>query len=130
MITVARGVLLESKAALEALGKVYVPIGKENYWFVKTLSKLQQAMKANSKISGKESNRLVEEFGTAQPNGRKGILQTDVEAMESYSEGMDAHMAIPVQIDIKQLTLTQLKEAQVSLVANDQVALMWLFSEE
>lgn len=128
-ITPTRGALLESKVALEALGKVYVPVGKENYWFIKMLAKLQQAMKREGKLSGKESNRLIEEHGTVQPNGRKGIQQTDVEAMEKYSEGMDAHMAIPVLIDIKKLTLTQLKENQVSLLANDQVALMWLIEE-
>jgi hypothetical protein len=134
MIQTTRGVLLDSNAAIVALGKVYVPIGKDNYWFIKTLDKVQRALKREGKISNKESNRLIGEFGKLQEAGpqagRKAIQQTDVEAMEKYSDAMEVNNAVPVSIDVKQITLTQLKEAQVSLQANDQVSLMWLFSEE
>lgn len=134
MITVTRGTLLDSKAAIEALGKVYMPVGKEQYWFVKTLSKLQQALKREGKVAGKESNELVKKLGTVQeagPNkGKPAIMQTDVDTMEQYTEAMDAFMGVSVQVDVKQITLSQLQAAQVTLQANDQVALMWLFLDE
>ena len=130
MITITRGVLMESKAAIDSLGKVYVPVGKEKYWFIKTLSKLQMALKREGKNFTKESNRLIEVLGTEQPNKRKGIQKENVDAMDKYNEGMEKYSEMPVTVDVKQFTLTQLQEAQVTLQANDQVALMWLLAEE
>ena len=130
MITITRGVLMESKAAIDSLGKVYVPVGKERYWFIKLLSKLQMALKREGKNFTKESNRLIEEFGTEQPNKRKGIQKEDVDAMDKYNEGMEAFSNVSVTVDVKPITLTQLQEAQVTLQAGEQVALMWLLAEE
>lgn len=129
MITITRGVLMESKTAVDALGKVYVPVGKDRYWFIKSLSKIQMALKREGKNFNKESNRVVTEIGTDQPNGRKGIQKDDLVSMDKYNEAMEKFMEQPVQVDIKQITLTQLEEAQVTLQANDQVALLWLFEE-
>ena len=130
MLSVTRGELLDSKVALEALGKVYMPVGKELYWFVKKLSKLQKALKREGQFSQKKNNEYVQEFGTEQTNGRKGIQQTDVEAMEKYSAAMNEIMLEMVSIDITPLKLSQLAETQATLQANDQVALMWLFEED
>jgi hypothetical protein len=130
MLQVSRGELLEAKGAIDALGKVYLPVSKEKYWFVKTLDKILRALKYEGKGSQRESNRLVQEFGTEQPGGGKGIKQTDFETMGKYQEAMDAYMEVPVEINIKALTLEKLAEAQVTLQATDQVALMWLIQEE
>ena len=131
MITVSRSMLLESKAALDALGKVYIPVGKGKYWFIKTLSRILSAYKRENKNVSLESNRLIDEFGTVQANtGQKGIQQTELAAMAKYTEGMEKYTQVEVQLDIKKITLTELQEAQVSLIANDQVALMWLLEEK
>jgi len=123
--------LLESKAALDALGKVYIPVGKGKYWFIKTLSRILSAYKRENKNVSLESNRLIDEFGTVQANtGQKGIQQTELAAMAKYTEGMEKYTQVEVQLDIKKITLTELQEAQVSLIANDQVALMWLLEEK
>jgi hypothetical protein len=50
--------------------------------------------------------------------------------MKQYQEAMEAFMEMPVTIEVKQITLTQLKDCSVSLTVDDLVALMWLMSEE
>ena len=129
-ITVARGKLLESQAALQNLGKVYLPVEKERHWFVKTLDKIKSAFKQQNNIASKHSDALVKKLGKEQPNGVVGITPQDTEAMSQYKEEMEAFMEVPVTIEVKQITLTQLKDCSVSLTADDQVALMWLMSEE
>ena len=126
--------LLESKGALDALGKVYLPVGKERYWFVKTLGKIQNALKHTMKAHNEESNRAIAAYGSVQTEGQmKGVLgidNKDIEKMKLYQAEMDKFLDSNVSIDIKPITLAQLQDAQVTLQANDQVALMWLFTEE
>ena len=128
-ITVSRGKLLESQTALQNLGKVYLPVEKERYWFVKTLDKIKSAVKHQNKLTQEYSNNKVKELGEAQPDGRVGIDPKNEEAMKQYQEAMEAFMEVPVTIEVKQITLTQLKDCSVSLTADDQVALMWLLDE-
>ena len=130
MLNVSREDLLGSKGALEALGKTYCPVGKENYWFVKKLKKIHMAMKREGKLATLESNKLVNEFGTIQLNQQKGIDHKDTEAMEKYSSAMQEFHDKMVQVDIEPFTLTQLKEAQVTLQVADQMSLMWMLSDE
>jgi hypothetical protein len=130
MITVIRGELMDSKAAIENLGKVYIPADKAKYWFIKTLSKVQKVLRQNGVLSQKESNRLVEELGTEQPNKTKGIAPTDSATMKQYTEAMEAFMEQPVEIDVRKISLADLAANQVSLTANDQIALMWLIDED
>lgn len=134
MIKVTRGTLLDSKVAIDALGTVYFPVAKSHYWFTKILDQLQRALKREGKASGKHSNQLVKELGTILtegPNkGKPAIQQTDVETMEKYGDAMDKYMESVIELDIRQLTLTELQAASVTLQGKDQVALMWLFKEE
>ena len=128
-ITVTRGTLLESQSALNNLGKVYMIVEKDRYWFVKAMDKIKQAVKQQNKITQKYSNEKVHELGAAQPSGQFGIDPKNEEAMKQYQEAMEAFMEIPVTIETKQITLTSLKEVNASLTVDDQVALMWLFDE-
>lgn len=130
MITVQRGELLEAKTAIENLGKVFIPVGKEKYWFIKSLSKIQKALKKANQDAQNQSNKLVNDLGTKKADGRVGIDSTDEDNMKTYTQGMEDFMELPVNIECKQLTLTELASAQVTLTANDQIALMWLISEE
>ncbi len=129
MIKLLRGELLESKQAIDSLGKVYVPMEKERYWFVRTLDKLKKALKTQNTLTQKYSNEKVHEFGK-QTDGRIGIDPKDEEAMKQYQEAMNDFMEESVEVEVQPLTLKKLAELQVSLTANDQVALLWLITTE
>jgi hypothetical protein len=134
MITVERGVLMNSKTALDALGKVYIPVGKERYWYIKTLDKVKKALKREEKLSGAQSNTLINELGKMQADGpykgRKAVMPDDVEAHDAYQKAMEEFMSVEVSVDVNPLTLQQLQDAQVTLQANDHVALLWLIHED
>jgi len=130
-IIVQRGELIESKAALDALGKVYMPMGKEKYWLVKSLSKVQKVLRQQNVLSQKESNRLVEELGTVpegSTTGAKGIAPNSP-VMKQYTDAMEEFMVETVELDVKKIALADLSANQVSLTVNDQIALMWLIDE-
>jgi len=129
MLEVKRGDLLESKVAIDALGKVYMPVSKDQYWFIKTLAKVLTKFKQQNVAAQEHSNEVIKQVGTKQPDGRNGIAPADEANMAKYREAMEAFMEEKVQIDIKPLTLEQLASAQVSMTANDQVQLQWLITE-
>ena len=129
MLEVIREELVNSRAALESLGKTYLPVGKEKYWFVKTCNKISKAIKRESKLVNVESNRLVKELGTMQPNNQVGIDRNNMEVMEQYSNAMQEFHDQKVIVDVEPLTLTQLKDLQVTLQVADQMALSWLLKE-
>lgn len=129
MISVSREDLLNSKTALEAVGKTYMPVDKELYWFVKSMKKIANAMKREGKLANVESNQLVKEMGTMQPNQQLGIDRNNMEVMEKYSNAMQDFQDKEVVVDVERITLTQLKELQVTLQVADQMALSWLLQE-
>jgi soluble cytochrome b562 len=123
--------LQEISGCLDAMG-VTMTISRTTgakYWFIKSLSKLQKALKQQNVLSQKHSNELVEEIGVMQPNNVKGIPKDSPE-MKQYTEAMEAFMEETVEIDIKKLSLGDLAANQVSLTVNDQIALEWLIDED
>jgi len=135
-IKVTRGELLQSQAALGNLGRVSLPVQKDGYWLVKTLAKINAAVKRELKAAQKESNRLLEELGEdvldkdGNRTGQRGIAQTNVESMNLYSDAMEQFnsefVALP---EVSKVKLSVLEEGSVSMTLADQASLLWLFQE-
>lgn len=135
-ITLSRGELLNSAKALSNLDNVFLPVEKERYWLVKTLSKVRTALKQENKRMQATSNQLVEEFGVylkdkdGNPSKQKGIEQTDSENMTKYNDAMEACAEELVSIEgVRQIKLEALQGATVSLTIGDQITLQWLIQE-
>jgi len=128
-ITVLRGILLESEEAMQSLGRIQLTVEKDRYWFVKTVDKINKAIKQQKKLAQEYSNDKVKELGETQPDGRVGIDPKNEESMKAYQEAMSDYMDEPVTVEAKKITLTQLKDCMVTLTVNDQCCLMWLLDE-
>lgn len=128
-ITLRRGDLLDSMQAIEALGKTYVPMGKDNYWFAKSMGKIKTKFKQEQRHAQSKANELIKQYGKQQDNGRFGIDPNDVENMQKYQDDMEKVLDESITISIHRIAVSKLEEAKVALTLNDQVALDWLLEE-
>ena len=129
MIDVKRSEFIESESALTILGKTYTPVGKEEYWFTRVYTKLKKALISQKTQSQKFSNEMIQQYGKVQPNGKIG-LQPDDPEMQNYVEAMEGFGDEIISIDVKKLSLEQLKKASVSMTIDEQSKLEYLIDED
>lgn len=132
-VSVSRGDLLSSQQALANLGSLSLPVERDRYWMARTLSAVQKEFKRTHSETQKESNRLIEMYGKelpdaeGKPTGRRGIEQTDVNALQMYAEDMDAFREeIVVIVGARKLPIDELQSLGVRLPLADQAVLHWL----
>ena len=129
MISVTRSDLVSSESAIRTLGKTFMPVEKERYWFIKTLSKLQKAITQQNQLINSKRNALIKELGKLQENGKIGLMPDDPE-MEIFTSTMEEFVLEEVELDVNQITLSTLEKAQVTMVAEEQVNILWLIDSE
>ena len=128
MILVKRSELLDSESAVRTLGKTYLPVEKERYWFIKTLSKLNKAIDREKRVTQNAHNEMLNMLGKIQENGKKGLLPDDPD-MQKYVDGMEVCGNEEVEVDVQKISIDTLQKASVTMIAEEQVKIMWLLDE-
>lgn len=129
MISVTRSELVSSEKAIATLGKTYMPVEKDRYWFIKTLSKLQKAITQQNQLINNKRNEMIKKLGKMQDNGKIGLMPDDP-AMEEFTDTMEEFVLEVVDVDVSQITLSTLQKASVTMIAEEQVSLLWLIRED